>query len=93
MSRVLRLGKILQVVGRYRLDEFIDQERLPGAVRLLLLCTRMDGWRLFLVSDVNRSDSREAKVDYQAARLVLPAVALAGLILATLWTLATVTLS
>ena len=30
MSRALRLARILQVAGRYRLDEFIDHRRLPA---------------------------------------------------------------
>ena len=34
MSRALRLVKILRVVARYRLDELVDRERLPGAPRM-----------------------------------------------------------
>ncbi|MFN2327865.1 MAG: ubiquinone biosynthesis regulatory protein kinase UbiB [Chromatocurvus sp.] len=36
MSRLLRLGRILQVVGRHRLDDIIDADRVPRGVRLLL---------------------------------------------------------
>ena len=36
MSRALRLARILRIVGRYRLDEFIDREQLPALPRLAL---------------------------------------------------------
>jgi len=36
MARLLRLGRILQVAGRHRLDDIIDADRLPRGVRLLL---------------------------------------------------------
>ncbi len=36
MSRLLRLAKILRIVGRYRLDEFIDRERLSALPRFAL---------------------------------------------------------
>lgn len=43
MSRVLRLTKIIRTVGRYRLDELIDTERLPRALRWGL---KLSPWRL-----------------------------------------------
>jgi ubiquinone biosynthesis protein len=43
MSRVARLGKIIRVFVRYRLDSFVELERLPPAPRLLL---RLAPWRL-----------------------------------------------
>ncbi len=36
MSRLLRLRRILKVVGRHRLDDIIDADRLPRGVRLAL---------------------------------------------------------
>ena len=38
MSRALRLAKILRIIGRYRLDEFIDREQLPALPRFALGC-------------------------------------------------------
>src|SRR5210317_549723 len=43
MSRVARLAKIIRIIGRYRLDEFIDPERLPALPRTVLRCAP---WRL-----------------------------------------------
>jgi len=51
VSRVLRLAKILRVVGRYRLDEFIDHERLPALSRVSLA---LSPWRLHQVPDLPR---------------------------------------
>jgi len=42
MSRSLRLLKILRIVGRYRLDELIDDEQLPALPRVAL---RLSPWR------------------------------------------------
>lgn len=43
MSRVTRLYRILSVFSRYRLDSFIEHDRLPARLRLLLSCAP---WRL-----------------------------------------------
>mgnify|MGYP001811618927 FL=1 len=43
MSRIARLARILRIIGRYRLDEFVDASRLPAAPRLAL---RLSPWRL-----------------------------------------------
>jgi len=51
MSRAARLLKILRTVGRYRLDEFIDSEQLPGVPRLAL---RLAPWHLHQVPDMSR---------------------------------------
>ena len=51
MSRVLRLATILRTVGRYRLDEFIDAERLPALPRFAL---RLSPWRLHRAPDLPR---------------------------------------
>ena len=51
MSRVSRLIKILRTVGRYRLDELLDTEKLPRAVRFSL---RLSPWRLNSVPDLSR---------------------------------------
>mgnify|MGYP001825657097 CR=1 FL=1 len=51
MSRVTRLAKILRIFSRYRLDEFIDAERLPTLPRLLL---RLSPWRLRRAPDLPR---------------------------------------
>lgn len=51
MSRALRLAKILRTVGRYRLDEFIDMERLPGLPRMALA---ISPWRLYQAPDLPR---------------------------------------
>ncbi len=53
MSRLARLLKITAVVSRYRLDEFIDAERLPLRYRALLA---MGPWRLFSVSGRSRGE-------------------------------------
>jgi ubiquinone biosynthesis protein len=36
VSRLARLGRILRIAGRYRLDTLIDAERLPRSARILL---------------------------------------------------------
>ena len=51
MSRALRLAKIIRTVGRYRLDEFIDTERLPGLPRMALA---LSPWRLYQAPDLPR---------------------------------------
>jgi len=51
VSRALRLATILRVVGRYRLDEFIDRERLPAAPRVALA---LAPWRLRPAPDLPR---------------------------------------
>ena len=51
MSRALRLATILRIVGRYRLDEFIDPELLPAAPRLALA---LSPWRLHRAPDIPR---------------------------------------
>jgi ubiquinone biosynthesis protein len=51
MSRALRLARILQVVGRYRLDEFIDQQQLPAIPRLAL---SLSPWRVHRAPDLTR---------------------------------------
>ncbi|CAA0099946.1 putative protein kinase UbiB [Halioglobus japonicus] len=53
MSRALRLSKILGTVSRYRLDEFIDQERLPALPRFAM---RIAPWRLRQVPDMARGE-------------------------------------
>ncbi len=52
MSRLLRLGRILQVVGRHRLDELIDPDRVPRGLRLLL---RLNPFRLSARADAGRA--------------------------------------
>ena len=44
MSRATRLATILRIIGRYRLDEFIDGARLPTLPRLAL---HLSPWRLY----------------------------------------------
>lgn len=51
MSRALRLAKILQVVGRYRLDEFLDRRQLPTVPRIAL---SLSPWRARQVPDLPR---------------------------------------
>ena len=51
MSRALRLARILRVVGRYRLDEFIDHDRLPP---LLRAARRLAPWRWRAAPDLPR---------------------------------------
>lgn len=51
MSRAARLAKILRTISRYRLDEFVDQERLTGLPRLAL---RLAPWRLQSAPDLTR---------------------------------------
>ncbi len=51
MSRAMRLLKILRTVGRYRLDEFIDMERLPTLPRYALA---LSPWRLQQAPDLPR---------------------------------------
>ena len=43
MSQLTRLAKIFRVIGRYRLDEFIDASRLPAIPRTAL---RFSPWQL-----------------------------------------------
>jgi ubiquinone biosynthesis protein len=51
VSRARRLAKILRVAGRYRLDEFIDDERLPALPRMALA---LSPWRLRQTPDLPR---------------------------------------
>lgn len=51
MSRALRLAKILRIVGRYRLDEFVDHERLSTLPRVAL---GLAPWRLQRTPDLPR---------------------------------------
>ena len=51
MSRAIRLAKILRIVGRYRLDEFIDVEQLSALPRVAL---GLAPWRLYPVPDLPR---------------------------------------
>jgi ubiquinone biosynthesis protein len=51
MSRAMRLTKILRVIGRYRLDEFVDREQLPALPRFAL---GLLPWRLHAVPDLSR---------------------------------------
>ncbi len=53
MSRVARLLKITAVVSRYRLDEFIDADRLPLRYRALLA---LGPWRLFSAAGRSRGE-------------------------------------
>lgn len=53
MSRSLRLIKILNTIGRYRLDELIDLERLPALPRYAL---HLFPWRLKSVPDMSRGE-------------------------------------
>jgi ubiquinone biosynthesis protein len=51
MSRVARLVTIFRTIGRYRLDEFIDTERLPALPRTALA---ISPWRLHSPPDMPR---------------------------------------
>ena len=51
MSRITRLARILRIIGRYRLDEFIDQDRLSTLPRLAL---RLSPWRLHRAPEMPR---------------------------------------
>ena len=51
MSRIKRLVKILRTVGRYRLDELLDADKLPATLRFSL---SISPWRLNPVPDLNR---------------------------------------
>ena len=51
MSRATRLAKILHIVGRYRLDEFVDAEQLAALPRFAL---GIAPWRLYLTPDLPR---------------------------------------
>jgi ubiquinone biosynthesis protein len=53
MSRTLRLIKIFRTVGRYRLDELVELEKLPGLPRLAM---RASPWRLHGVPDMPRGE-------------------------------------
>ena len=53
MSRAVRLAKILRTISRYRLDEFIDEERLPALPRYAL---RLAPWRLLRTPDMTRGE-------------------------------------
>jgi ubiquinone biosynthesis protein len=51
VSRALRLARILRTIGRYRLDEFVDQQQLPTMLRVAL---RLSPWRLHSPPDLSR---------------------------------------
>jgi ubiquinone biosynthesis protein len=51
VSRALRLAKILRIVSRYRLDEFVDDAKLPTLARIAL---RLAPWRLHQAPDLPR---------------------------------------
>ena len=53
MSRTLRLVKIFRTVGRYRLDELVELEKLPGLPRLAM---KVSPWRLHGVPDMPRGE-------------------------------------
>jgi ubiquinone biosynthesis protein len=53
MSRLRRLGKIIRVFSRYRLDSFIDLEKLPRTPRLLL---KLGPWRLSKMDPRSRGE-------------------------------------
>ncbi len=53
MSRLFRLGKILRVIGRYRLDEFVDPDQLPAPARAAF---KVAPWRLWPVPDAPRGE-------------------------------------
>ncbi|MEE4192233.1 MAG: ubiquinone biosynthesis regulatory protein kinase UbiB [Halieaceae bacterium] len=53
MSRLARMLKITAVVSRYRLDEFVDAERLPLRYRALLA---LGPWRLFSSTGRSRGE-------------------------------------
>jgi ubiquinone biosynthesis protein len=53
MSRSLRLIKILRTVGRYRLDELVDLERLPTIPRYAI---RLAPWRFKTAPDMSRGE-------------------------------------
>ena len=53
MSRLRRLGRIIRVAGRYRLDTFIDRERLPPGRAWLL---RLAPWRLLPANRLSRAE-------------------------------------
>jgi len=53
VSRVLRLARILRVAARYRLDEFIERDRLGPVQRTLLA---LAPWRLHPVPDLPRGE-------------------------------------
>lgn len=52
-SRSRRLLRILHIAGRYRLQEFIDSERLPAVPRTLL---RLSPWRAGRGPDLGRGE-------------------------------------
>jgi ubiquinone biosynthesis protein len=51
VSRTLRLAKILRIIGRYRLDEFVDLEQLSTLPRVALA---LAPWRLQQAPDMPR---------------------------------------
>ena len=51
MSRAMRLAKILHIVGRYRLDEFVAAEQLTALQRFAL---GIAPWRLYPAPDLAR---------------------------------------
>ncbi len=51
MSRIARLGRIVRVFSRYRLDEFIDPELLPTTAKLAMSAAP---WRLIPSPELSR---------------------------------------
>jgi ubiquinone biosynthesis protein len=60
MSRALRLARILRIVGRYRLDEFIDAAPLPALSRYAL---RLSPWRLHPAPALTRGQRLRCAVE------------------------------
>ena len=53
MSRLTRLATILRIVGRYRLDELVNEDHLPALSRYAL---KLSPWRLSSAPDLNRGE-------------------------------------
>ena len=70
MSRITRLVKILRTVGRYRLDELLDADKLPATLRFSL---RISPWRLNPVPDLSRG-ARLRKAPHCTANETLPSL-------------------
>ena len=53
MSRAARLARIIATIGRYRLDEFIERDKLPALPRA---CLAVMPWRFYTVPDLTRGE-------------------------------------
>ena len=51
ISRIIRLLKIIRVIGRYRLDELISSDVLAWPLSVLL---KMNPWKIVAESDIDR---------------------------------------